>query len=236
MWDRAGDRIRLAREWLVKLPGVTELYPQGMDPGAPSADHPLQRVTPAAADAFAALLGCRLPSPAEWLAAYAQYAGERPLSRWNLRDAAWAAQKQHVQKQWEQGRQMDYPDAGIFWPEEIKPEDRKTGEKAVVADENDGILWFAPVDSDKDRTLHHLVGNVAELVREPSGGCYVVGTSALSPPEVKPDHPYPLGDRQAVQGFSDVGFRLAFKAPIDPLGAQLDRLLTGRNLYLPPGD
>ena len=233
---RGTGRIRRQATWQFWPPAVTadRRYPAGLTPGEPAADSPMQRVTPAAADAIAALLACRLPSSDEWLAAYALH-GRGVAARWNRRDSTWMKQKQHIDTLRDQGIEAAYPDAGIFWPDQLPAAARKQGRAAVAATSgSDGALWLSPIAAGPAGPLRHLVGNVAELTKNPGGGYGVLGASALSAPTVRPDSPYPATAALLAAGASDVGFRLAFKAPVDPPGFQTERLLASQDWTHPP--
>jgi len=219
-----------SRGWLRPKASMAgkEFYASGVTVGAPTADMPMQYVSPMAAVVFARVMGCRLPTPEEWKAVAP--AEGTP----NLRDGTWA-------KQYEQTKTLvgqdevkrdppDFPGAGAFWPAGVtKPQPQADGAAAVEAD--DGVLWFAPVGS--GRQFQHLVGNVSEYVwGDPEGmgsleasplkvrtylgeknAMGVIGGSALSSKEVPVREASPVNLMQAREGYADVGFRLAFSAP-----------------------
>ncbi len=249
-WAPFEAGVRPGAGWIFVDPTVSQPYAKA--PAAPTADMPMNYVAPEDAAAAAVLLGCRLPTGGEWSAAKAAGAG----GRWNLRDRTWEAQKQHTAALIAQGQRADWPDAGAFRPEGVE---KREGPDATAGAEDDGVLWFAPVDADTDHTFRHIVGNVAEYVvddRDAWGDAAdqpaamadalrragelvkdesrvrVLGASAISPPEAKADEPYPL-PRRARGGFADVGFRLAFTAPSEQLEDVLDRFAAA-GLYLPP--
>ncbi|MFW6108807.1 MAG: SUMF1/EgtB/PvdO family nonheme iron enzyme, partial [bacterium] len=204
VWERTrdGDGIKPSRRWLVPLPGVRRPYPQGLSPPQPAGEHPMQYVSPSAALFVARLLGCRLPTAAEWRAAAAQAESQSG----NLRDATWKRQQAHVRGLWAGGVRADWPDAGIFLPADAQV--AFEGNAGAVTDRDDGVLWFAPAAGSGG--FQHLVGNVAEFVFEAPGAfeaafgdrgdltaravrgfveqqagkLAVIGGSALSPPEV----------------------------------------------------
>ena len=121
------------------------------------------------------------------------------------------------------------------------------GEKAASRAGNDGVLWFAPTSVGGGARVHHLVGNVAELVVEdgpqferatPNAvgdvlgkvSLGVIGGSALSAPDLAVDKvlPFDAGDSE---GYADVGCRLAFNAagtapPRESFAVRMRRLLT----------
>jgi len=257
-WAAAGKAIQPAKAWLRPPGGVSIdlLYPKGGRPAPPTRDAPMQQLSPAAAGWFARLLGCRLPAAAEWSAAWEAHEKDHSGARPNLRDAAWQAQQTHIKKHVVEGGKFAeaedyYADAGIFWPKGAA--DRKEGGDAPAGSGSDGVLWFSAVASGKPRLLYHLVGNVAEWVYDDPAGLSqcgaaeverlfrqtptklaVIGGSALSAPSVRPDKPQPIDYGDASLGYSDVGFRLAFTAPAESVGARLRRLLNARGYLTLP--
>jgi len=248
-----------AENWLQFPPRVGEAgwyftksgdVPPG-DPGneRPSREHPMNFISPSAALMVARLLKCRLPTSAEWNAAYAK----EPLKTdWNLRDKTWLKQRDYLKNLAASGRGYIalWPDAGIFVPEGVRVK-RKDEAEVAAGEALDGLLWFARVDTDVDSSkghiFKHLIGNVAELACEdvaaqdglPAGepppealqGAFrVIGGSALSPPQVKNTQAYPVTRGGAC---SDVGFRLAFTATAPPasLRAELCKCLENAGGY-----
>ncbi len=220
-WARLRDDLAAPRAWLVAEAGASELYPQGINAGRPSLQSPIQYLPIPAAVEAACLLGCRLPSAAEWQAALASAPAAKP----NLRDATWRKQQEFMRKKAETVR-PEWPDAAAFpAPEsELGKTVKRSGDALVVSDADDGALWFSPVGSAGGGGFQHLVGNVAEMVfdqpaafedallkapptaeavrgfvlkHEAAFG--VIGASALSPPELwdgkaRPfDKAWPLG-------------------------------------------
>jgi hypothetical protein len=246
-WELDRGTIGESKIWCPIPVGLseTDFYARGTPVGTPSRDHPIQYVTPQAAAFLALLVGTRLPSSAEWALARALDgdAADPP----NLRDQTWLKQTKHVAEELESKRGLPteglYPDGGIFWP---KGMDRVEGAKAETWPSDDGLLWFAKVNAGKLGRFRHLVGNVAEFVFEDpaalakveatkagveklfssaSEKVRVIGGSALSSPKVKVDTAQPVDAKEMQGGFSDVGFRLAFTAPAEPLYLRLSRLL-----------
>lgn len=211
----------------------------------PSPLHPMQWVPPESAMTIAAMLGCRLPTAAEWSAAAALQA-----SAANLRDATWEKQRQHVVALRHARKQsVPWPDAGMFVPIDA-PQDlpqgasgrawsaRELADRKIPAPANgdDETLFFRPVDAGE--AFGHLVGNVSEFVwdapekleqlpdvsvvtlrkileAQPSA-LGVVGGSAISPPSIGIDR-QPVDPTRWHMGFADVGFRLAFTAGRRPV-------------------
>lgn len=213
--------------WLPPLATMQgQAYYPGRSPEPPSLGSPMVHVTVPAAAYVAALLGCRLPTREEWLAAASdsRLVNANP----NYRDSSWKAQVDHV-RAIPASRRADFPDGGVFWPPSVKK--TEMGSAQAVSSAEDGQVWPAPVASG-DGVLKNLLGNVAEMcvddsrvfAGEPSPegilgalgrgeSVRILGASALSPREVDPKTPYTL--TAGVFGrlmFSDVGFRLAFSA------------------------
>jgi hypothetical protein len=189
----------------------------------PSRRQPMQYVSPKAAMLAASVVGCRLPTVAEWQAANKSV--EKHIGV-NLRDQTWRLELEHMKKRAFAGKCR--PDAGMFVPEGEKPSD-EVWQRSGGGELNDGVLWFhetpaaAPVFVD-------LVGNVAEMVTDEAGKVCVIGGSALTPPSRPNDKPFPIGADQGASGFSDVGFRLAFSEP--PAGVEKLKGALAGNWYL----
>lgn len=199
-----------------------EYYPAGLKVDPPSRDHPMQYLSPHAAVLAARLAGCRLPTVDEWTAAGGAVGGT------NLRDASWKRVHDHLRQFASSG--PEFPGAGLFWPAGVTRKSPLEDDQPAVSTE-DGWVWFAPVTAGEGK-FKHLAGNVAEYVtheafdwdgvaatREAVDGAVgrgeklrIVGGSALSPVDVKLDVAFPLTP-QSREGYSDVGFRLAFGAP-----------------------
>jgi formylglycine-generating enzyme required for sulfatase activity len=212
--------------------------------GNPSPDHPMQQIPAEAALYFAGVCGCRLPTASEWRDAYAIFERTVPPERWNLRDQTWEKQRAYAAAS--NSPTVRWPDEGIFLPEQVTV---ATGPDAKARPENDGSLFFRPVGAAGGGTFHQLIGNVAQLLCEapdafddwkdkttPAGirdflsrwsdSMFVIGGSALSPPDVPLQTPLPLAHTDV--GYSDVGLRLAFTAPARSLGERLTWVLSGQ--------
>ena len=202
----------------------------------PEINHPLQRVSPKAAAVLAAAAGCRLPTEAEWRAAYASIGSTPASSESNLRDATFEIQRAYTASR-----------AGIsvIWADQQSFSDGisgvKSGRDAVSHPWSDSVLWFSPVDSKGSAAFPHLVGNVAEYVlpgtsdaglmsdrggdvrahisgisgRSAGLGLGIIGGSALSAPSIRIDQSVRPEGVDQIQGFSDVGFRLAFSPGVE---------------------
>ena len=223
---REGGPLRQSKNWLARSPAIRDApYAPGLRVDWPSKEHPMQCIGPRAAQAFARLLGCRLPTSGEWRAAHqaAWKAGGQP----NLRDATWRRQKEHrvgqrdtraeaLRRQGLPARvSVNWPDDGIFLPKHFRVARGAEAEPATGG--SDGLLWFAEAGAARgsDTSFRHLVGNVAEYVLDPDSGFKVVGASALSPGGLwdgksRPYHvAWPVDPDGARFGYSDVGLRLA---------------------------
>ncbi len=220
-WDAAKTTLVPARRWLtVGFGNLDDQYAPGEPAAEPRPDSPMQWVTPRAAASAAAMVGCRLPSREEWNAAFARYGVTVPPQDCNLRDRAWDRHKAFVDKQLANGRNVQSADAGSFCPS-----------GGTNSPTDDGILWFAPIRQGGGSPIHHLWGNVAEYVLDADGdlapadptttaaaefmarhgqGLFIAGSSSLSDASPAAAAPRPTSLGAAVEGFSDVGFRLAF--------------------------
>lgn len=245
-WTRAGDRIELSSTWLDPMasrelpkytePRVAEVVRAVQEAGRPTATHPVQQVSAAAALWVSRVLGCRIPTPAEWRAAVRAAAPGEP----NLRDQSWAQRHAVVRalddaltNDVRKGIWMPWPDRGVFTPAGSVIAE---GRAAVAGPRDDGRVWFAPADAGGSGSFTHLVGNVAEFVLDaaedaealptsPADGVRrfieshaarlgIIGGSALGDPTLPTDQPLspPPDDAADLIGYADVGFRLAFSA------------------------
>ena len=194
----ANQDFEVGLKWMPKL-GANYYEPNKMTPAKPGPESPVNYVGPRTAKLLAESLHCRLPTPDEWKAAsklVTAKAGEV-----NRRDRSWEKFKEFVAKAPGYDEQKPWPDGDIYPVKALTQ-----GEAVAVSTEDDGELWFADVESGPG-PFHHIVGNVAEIVGDGSK-YFVMGASALSPPEELPETPYPDPESDT-RGYSDVGFRLA---------------------------
>jgi hypothetical protein len=236
VWDASGW-IEPPSRWLRE--GSEDVAPAFAGDEGPGASTPVNWVSRVAALGIARSLGCRLPTPAEWAAAYAQLGVPVASSGWNVRDGSFAVQRDHAAALESAGKIVEWPDEGVF---ALSSESAPRGRLAEALDTDDGDLWFAPVDAGAgaDHGWAHLVGNVAEYVAEYAGESdlargdvgdgppstdadqlrslvrdggvtvSVIGGSALSPPSVPVNVRREMPRRVRAAGYSDVGIRLAF--------------------------
>ncbi len=213
--------------------------------GNPTPDHPMQQIPAEAALYYSGLCGCRLPTAAEWRDAYAIFERTVPPERWNLRDQTWDQQRRYAADS--ASPTVRWPDEGIFRPEEVTI---AAGADAKARPENDGTLFFRPVNGPGGGTFHSLIGNVAQLICEAPdqfedladkssaaairaflaqwpNSLFVIGGSALSPPDVPLQSPLPVVHTDV--GYADVGLRLAFTAPARSLSERLAWMLAGQS-------
>jgi hypothetical protein len=272
-WTGGADRLRLDRNANEACPnGFTKnglgwhsnpqplamcrnpYFPEGSGPGrGPDDLDPVDWVSPAASMYVARLVGCRLPSSGEWLAAAKVGANPNP----NLRDATYDAQYKYVAENiaaFQAVNVMDYPAANVLRLQDqpsVPPE-----QDSGVVQGNDNTLYFSKVNEPSNinaaggPNFHHLIGNVWEYTFEQPllaealdkttpdvitgliGVAYehvrVIGGSALSNPEWKTSEPLKPKRTEAPRGWSDVGFRLAFStgAGAGGSGSPKQRLLS----------
>lgn len=214
--------------------------------GMPSDRHPMQYISAQGALYYAASLGVRLPTSAEWHAALAASGKTVDRGNWNLRDSRWEAFRAHAAKA---GIAPEHwPDRGAFPGDPSGPITPAASRKG----QPDDAVLFRPEPSN-DGTFADLVGNVAEYVCEvpdafarhekenaedvknfladTPDAIAVIGGSALSPPETPVDEP--LRVTRPDRAFSDVGLRLAFTAPSRSLAERLKYVLAGEEYRWP---
>ncbi len=229
--------------------------PLSVNPGSwrPGEDHadrpsprsPLNYVSAEAAVYLAGLLGCRLPTEAEWNLA-AEHGLQREVPP-NLRDRAWGDHAAQIASRIQRGER------DLAWADSDQMITTRRSDPLTAGTSDDGVVWLRPVpraDESTPAALADLRGNVAELItRAPvdptalmdrgrgniqtrikafrsahKNAFAVAGGSALSVPTASPGIPQPYNLFTGSRGFADVGLRLAFSAP-DFSPAQRVRLL-----------
>ncbi len=271
----SGKKLKAKKNdnWLFGEFGKNEdTYPADIKVVKLDDDHPMQQCPAEAAMYFASLLGCQLPSVSQWQAAYqvaydtypekshpgpgaAASSGGSPD---NLRDRAWLAQYDHVKKIKDDPRSplfhvADWPDHGVFWPDNPDTPPRTEGDAQGYEKHRDDCLWFWAVETiGSGQHLRNLIGNVAEfvfdapqawdnltrstsihpsvsqirkLVSSHSHQLFVMGGSALSPPQLELNAAYPVDAKNGRYGFSDVGFRLALIPPHESIQQMFKRIV-----------
>lgn len=251
---REKENLRRGSSWLpnswknIQAPtmrGVSKVSPDIAD-SSPTDLSPLQAFPPDAAAMIADRLGCRLPTSDEWQAALAmsRSSGE---GRANRRDPTWATQFAYIKglRAGTPPRTGEWPSIGGFRTSATSPPEL---DSQPASSASDGVLWFEDVSSGGGQPFNHLIGNVAEYVTSQpidrgdrvgsmsygesqglKGQLQVIGASAMTPPDVQPERPYPLPsvtDEVSKFGFADVGIRLAFPAPSVSLNRQLSDALS----------
>ncbi len=283
-WKIEGGELKKSDKWLYEaiskmLTGTNAVDkypfydPKLPPPGLPSLNSPLQNVSPYTAIYFAHLLGCRLPTSKEWIAARDRFEGPATAKDgWNLRGTGpasvntWLAQQNYAKSMHAQ-HDLPFPDVNIFAGDTaftgIDSENATAWSNAELAKlpfaanrlsstsgtYNGSVLWFRDVDPNAigKGVIHELIGNVAEyvfdypnataVIRNNSiktddvdallaanpAGLSIIGGSSLSPPQLPLDKPIKvlLNDPQTDSGFSDVGIRLAYTAPIQTINEVL---------------
>ena len=187
-----------------------EAYPEGMDPSpACTLETPVTWIEPEAAEQLAEVVGCRLPTSAEWRLALAKERSQGTDGPGaNVRDSTFTRFTEHVAKLRQTQPLIVFPHAkGAYDPGDVENQPA-----AAATSADDGSLWFEPQSHpDRGVVFAHLIGNVGEFVDDQPGergGYGVVGGSAMSISS-DPEATKPIRTRAA---FSDVGFRLAFQA------------------------
>lgn len=187
-WQVSNDAIVLRDRWLGSLDAAAGFACVGeIDGERPQWEHPAHQVMLGAALHVAASLGTRLPTIAEWRAAYEQTypGGNVPGAAANRRGSEWIAVLK-AQAQWwndeaDEGAYIrlrrataipgphrptpDNPFHQVFRTREAARED--AGNAYLFTGAADGRLWFRTVDavsSNGERRFRDLVGNVAEFV------------------------------------------------------------------------
>jgi hypothetical protein len=204
----------------------TQYFAQGKEPEAPSAQTPMQYVSPAAAVYVAKLLGCRLPTVEE----FSSVIGQSDQGSANRRDESWLTANTALYAK-TGGRNTTSLDGEMFLPSGVTAPNRAKALAAVQT--NDGQVLFRAIPGDSAASAwQDAAGNVAEFVvadasiwggvptgvaelrdwTSKSESLRVMGGSALSPAEIDPATAYPVKGVSSLLGYSDVGFRIAFEA------------------------
>jgi len=175
---------------LVSGGGQVPDYHEKVSPENPSENHPMQYITPEAAVFFTRLLGCRLPTSAEWAAALEVETQRADLSDYislhhpNLRDVTWTLQKEYADKLQGMGVRIQTPDQGRFGLGENQSEPLSD---AGQWDYDDGVLWFdhaLPSRIRPGEVFNHLIGNVAEYFFEEPEILENINVADLAPSDV----------------------------------------------------
>jgi hypothetical protein len=245
---KTSARFSVATEWL-KVPidadvkqedlyaGSNEFPPaRDKEDTTPKDKHPMNQVSAKAALQLARLLNCRLPTMAEYKAAYDE---DKDWKDANLRGRTWWDQVKYLNEHYKipaDSTSPLLPGYGSFAARILYKDSAGKGpdaEPPPAEASSGGVLWFERVDEGK-HIFQHLVGNVMEftcenkdrqdkmppdsaLPPELKASFGVAGGSALSPRSgpnnFQYDRPYPLDAAYTTLRFSDVGFRLALTAP-----------------------
>jgi len=248
-WSIVEDRFVPREQWLQgpQLLG-RQVYPDGLPtPEAPSAQSPMNFVSPSAAAWAAGQIHCELPTLEQWLAT-SRYHGQEAFEprSYNLRDASWRAMLA-----WARGGFQDQLDEGAvnnLTDVHLQSYARPAGALGAVNDAeavhpfDDGVLFFASVEGaaagragrDRRAAPVHMGGNVHECVVEPGVSASFIGGSALSDPRIPLDEPIRNRARPArATGFADTGFRPVFSAIVkETLGERVKNQLLARRPYI----
>ncbi|MEI7773317.1 MAG: SUMF1/EgtB/PvdO family nonheme iron enzyme [Verrucomicrobiota bacterium] len=223
VWTSSGQSITPAPDWFgsfntAQFPKSAH-YPEGFNASTrPQNDTPMVYISAENAAALAGDMGFRLPTEEEWLRALSQArVKDASLSNFNLRDATWNAEQEHL-RNYASTHALDGRPAAVAWLDGaiFRPDPgsfAKNGRQNAVPEHSgrDGFLWFAPVDQGgQTGGFFHLIGNVAQYIKSKDSENYLVGGgSALSEPGAH-DRTHPVA--KSGPGFADVGLRLALSA------------------------
>ena len=205
-WQIAGSTVGPNSDWLFPTPNMAKHLsrPQGAKPfDPPGPQTPVQAISPYVALYTARLLGCRLPTAAEWTSAYKAFESQPGPKDWNLRGADFDIQKKHVEgiNAVDLDVGWPFPDAFAFEPVgKIQPRGAKAliwlpddlvklAPDALTRANADTIianstLWFRkvpPPTATGVPPMHDLVGNVAEFTFDSP-----TATKALTAKDVAP--------------------------------------------------
>lgn len=217
----------------------------------------MQFVSLDVARSFAAAMGCRLPTVAEWKAAYAIEKKSASKPTWNLRDQSWSADTAYVNpviaqdltgavgasaspSNWTSPLFGDTTE-NLIWSGDLT---RAVEGAAGAGSYGDGHLFFqkvappAPGSPDlahwgnPGSKFYHIAGNVAQFVADADGAkaAYLIGGSAFSTPKAPLDVPVSVPPEQSATAWSDVGFRLAFPEPVVLVSKRLGPVLASATL------
>lgn len=198
-WTWRGGTIVPTREWHARVQGSEVLLAPGLSAGAPDASMPMNYVSARAAEAIAAALRCRLLTREEWEATTAVAAGQAANEQ-NTMDMQVVEQAGFAMRT---GVRAARPEADTGWAD---------ASGAMDAPPSDGALWlWAAERGTETARFANMWGNVAEWVSTPAGPV-IIGVSALSVHDGRAVTP---ASSDALRGFADVGFRLAFDVEPD---------------------
>lgn len=220
-----------SKGWLVRPVGMDKNTVVLADPAAPGPDWatPIQAISAESAAVIASAMNARLPSVEEWQAALAIEGSQDQPPNAQLRGQNWKKQRALTKALRAAGTKMPYTQDAAFVAANQTAVPEEADDEAL--DIAEPALFLSPVDKGCGTIFKNLIGNVAEYVlvdavkyeRFPpeefkpklfpvAQELRVIGGSAFSHPSqsrVLPLQPTPT---RAAQGFSDVGFRLAFSA------------------------
>lgn len=258
LWDSvSGDGTLHVRDTWIGTPATVNGAPIPFgrrDLMQPSQSLPVVSISTGTMQTWATLLGAHLTTLSEWEAARATEGPTFLKTSWNLRDRAWKQADDHFQRNlkgnldatdldprgWQRFR-SGARDAGNVW------DDKLLGPAPNTA-YDDGAVLPLPAEPDAEaqqsgrfgKDFFHLNGNVwqavevdaaSEAAKLPAKTKYaVVGGSAISPPELGREMQW-LSPNET-QGATDIGFRISFKAPLQPPRVLLTQAIRNAGQFL----
>jgi hypothetical protein len=238
--------------WLPSVTGVEKVAQPLADANliGPNWDAPVQALPPEAALVVALSMNCRLPTAAEWKAAWAMNAQPDPAPGAQLRGSWFKKQHEVTKAARAAGFMLPWQQEGSFWPQGSRQPASLQADDAVLPGDEAGLFFRSVNSGETASPFKHLMGNVAEFVVSEPGKfdalapdqvvprsvssaqeLRVIGGSAVSSITLPRTEPLAAEPLRARLGFSDVGFRIAFGAdqglPQQVLAKEVKALLSG---------
>jgi hypothetical protein len=222
-WRIAGNVLGPNESWLyeaisqMQIGTTNQKYPfydpKFPAPPPPSPNSPIQNISPYTAIYFARLLGCRLPTSNEWLAAKQRFEDTATSKdAWNLRGTGpanvnnWLAQQNYAITM--QVHALSFPDKNIFsgdmgfdtsqtdakaqpWTNAQLAKFAPTRVSSTTGTYNGSVLWFRNVGHEPgfptslgQGYIHDLIGNVAEYVFDAPTASAVIKDNKITTDDV----------------------------------------------------
>ncbi|MBL0871470.1 MAG: hypothetical protein IBJ18_12930 [Phycisphaerales bacterium] len=219
--------------WLPSVAGAEKVAQPLADANlaGPDWNAPVQALPPEAALVVALSMNCRLPSAAEWKAAWSMGGQPDPAPGAQLRGSWFKKQHEVTKAARATGVMLPWQQEGAFWPQGSRQPASLQADEAVLPGDEAGLFFRAVNSGESASPFKHLMGNVAEFVLSENGKfdalapdqvvprslasaqeLRVIGGSAVSSVTLPRTEPLAVEPLRARLGFSDVGFRIAFGA------------------------